>query len=276
MIAEGVDRIDEAYDAMPTLRRSPVFALVSGGSDSTAAALVAERHPRFAGVVHIDTGTGLAETREYVEELARSRGWWLRTYETPPSVYEELVLEHGFPGPADHGLMFRRLKERRLRDLTRDLKAELELPRTAHIALVSGARAEESARRKRTVEPFNRVDARVFVAALHDRSKLEVLDLLEAAGVEPSIAAVTIHKSGECLCGAFAEPGELDELGVFFPAAAARIRSLEELVREHGRTPRARAACRWGRRPPVQAESLFDPDAYTPGPLCSSCPVPTS
>ncbi len=46
--------------------------------------------------------------------------------------------------------------------------------------------------------------------------------------------------SGECLCGAFARKGELDEIAFWYPETAARIRALEVRAAEAG------VPCRWG------------------------------
>lgn len=67
--------------------------------------------------------------------------------------------------------------------------------------------------------------------------------------------------SGECLCGAFARKGELDEIAFWYPEVAARIRALED------RAAAAGVPCRWGHRPAGP-----EPTAPTPSVgLCWSC-----
>jgi hypothetical protein len=56
-------------------------------------------------------------------------------------------------------------------------------------------------------------------------------------------ASDLIHMSGECLCGAFAHPGELDEIGEWYPDVVAEIRALEAEARAAG-IPEP--FCRWG------------------------------
>lgn len=51
-----------------------------------------------------------------------------------------------------------------------------------------------------------------------------------------------LHMSGECLCGAYAHPGELQEIEMWYPAVAAEIRALEKEAAERG-IPQ----CTWGR-----------------------------
>jgi hypothetical protein len=36
-----------------------------------------------------------------------------------------------------------------------------------------------------------------------------------------------LHISGECLCGAFSRPGEIDEISFFYPKKANELRDLE-------------------------------------------------
>lgn len=69
------------------------------------------------------------------------------------------------------------------------------------------------------------------------------------------------HMSGECLCGSFAKPGELDEIGEWFPDVAATIRALETEVRAAGFPE---PLCRWGHG---------EGRASAKGRLCSSCSV---
>ena len=75
-----------------------VYALVSGGNDSTVVAhLAAALGPRLDGIVHINTGIGVEETREYVREFST----WLELpliEKRGPRAYEDLVMEYGFPG----------------------------------------------------------------------------------------------------------------------------------------------------------------------------------
>jgi hypothetical protein len=52
-----------------------------------------------------------------------------------------------------------------------------------------------------------------------------------------------LHMSGECLCGAYAKPGELDEVEFFYPHAAEPLRKLEAEAEAAG-VP----YCKWGQR----------------------------
>lgn len=267
----GSDVIDSAFDSFPRLLE-PVWALFSGGYDSLAAAIEAERHPRFAGVIHIRTGTGVDETYEYVRQIAARRGWPLRVYEPAErDSYERLVATYGMPGPGFHAVPYRWLKERQIQHATRDLKVGGD--RQALVALVSGARAQESKRRSLTTVAGAiqkaQEHAQVYVSPILDWTKSDVLDAIAAAGVPESEVVTTIHKSGECLCGAFAAPGELEELSAWWPRAAQRLYDWQKLAYSLGQH------WKWGERPsaiPREQESLWvSEDAPPPGPLCASC-----
>lgn len=90
-----------------------IYSLFSGGHDSLVATHIASQHPAFSGVLHIDTGTGLPETKQFVLGTCREYGWPL-TIKRPYLPFESFLVKVGFPGPAYHSLMYARLKDRPL------------------------------------------------------------------------------------------------------------------------------------------------------------------
>jgi 3'-phosphoadenosine 5'-phosphosulfate sulfotransferase (PAPS reductase)/FAD synthetase len=210
-------------------------------------------------VGHINTGIGIPETREFVRETCDREGWFLKEFAAPVP-YEEIVVEHGFPGPASHGLMYARLKERALRQLVRESKREFG----DRVMLVTGVRSEESLRRMRHVDRIQRDGAQVWTAAIWNWSKLDCGKEIARRGLKRNEVVDKIHMSGECLCGAFAKPGEIKELEDWFPEVADRLHALELRVEAAGHP-----ACRWGLRPPrVNRHQL---NLMAPGPLCVGC-----
>ncbi len=98
-----------------------VFVLFSGGNDSALAAMFAMRFFRknpylgpSAKILHLDTGTGVAETQQYVREMSAEHGYPLEIYKTDAD-YDDLVCQYGFPGPGAHRAIFGMLKKRPLR-----------------------------------------------------------------------------------------------------------------------------------------------------------------
>lgn len=231
--AAALALIDEAC---ARYRIAGVLGLFSGGHDSLTAVHVASKHPKFTAAVHINTGIGVAETREFVRSTCKSFGWPLREYSAIDcgQDYREIVKKYGFPGPPQHKAMYIRLKERPLRAAIREVK--LGRNRLEKTLLISGARSQESERRMGHVEPIYKEpgEGRVWVSVIHDWSKHECNEYLAANNVPRNPVVDLIHKSGECLCGAYAKPGELKELACWFPKTADEIKALEKEVAAAG------------------------------------------
>ena len=247
-----------ARDRQNHITRKATQALFSGGHDSLCSTHLASRSPRFDGCVHIDTGIGIEQTRAFVRATCERHGWPLREYR-PPMSYEEIVLRWGFPGPAGHSLVYGRLKERCLWQLVRENKT----CRRDRVLLVSGIRRQESRRRMGYVEPVQADGARVWVAPLLNWSHEDKHAYLDAHRLPRNPVVEKLCMSGECLCGAFARKGELDEIAFWYPEAAARIRALEARAAEAG------VPCRWGQPPDTAKRTAPAP---TVG-LCWSCGV---
>lgn len=248
------------------------WTLFSGGHDSLTACAVAFKWAEHRGVQmqagHIKTGTGIPATTEYVETVCKQEGWPLQIFE-PPVSYEDIVMEHGFPGPGQHGIAYARLKERCLRELVRGSKVNFH----DRIGMVTGVRQDESLRRMRHVSRIQREGAQVFAAPIWNWTKGDCAQFcFDTLGLPKNDVVGLLHASGECLCGAFARPDEMAEIEQWFPEHAKWIHALEERVRGAGIV-----ACRWGQRPPrIHQEQMKmgfgeDWDASIPGVLCQGC-----
>ncbi len=132
--------------------------------------------------------------------------------------------------------MYNRLKERCLRQLTREYKTR----QADKVVLVTGIRRHESRRRMGYVEPIQPDDSRVSVAPLLHWTHDDNHDYLAAHRLPRNPVVERLCMSGECLCGAFARKGELDEIAFWYPEVAARIRMIEARAQEAG------VPCRWG------------------------------
>ena len=227
--------------------------LFSGGNDSTVLAHL--MLSRATHAVHCNTTIGIEQTRQFVRDTCK--GWGLPLIEeVAPVPYRELVLDQGFPGPAHHFKMYQRLKERGLRQARNKLVSN---PRQERVLFLAGRRRAESARRAGIPEAertgsiiwaspltrWHKPDMNTYRAMQGDVPRNEVSDLL--------------HMSGECLCGSFAHPGELEEIREWFPEVAAEIEDLQNEVRATGKNANK---CTWGARPGK---------ASRVGGLCSSC-----
>lgn len=238
-----------------------MFALFSGGHDSLCATHVAMTSGYATEVVHVNTGIGVEQTREFVRDTCAEHGWPLNELH-PPVSYDDLVIEHGFPGPAGHEFMYRRLKERALAAFARERKAWRGADALVYC---TGVRRQESARRGRgQQQEIERAPKLGWTwrAVILEWSKADCNAYIADNGLRRNVVSDLLHMSGECLCGAFAERGERDEIRRWFPSVDSRIAELEERVRDAGHH-----ACVWGQRPPrVHREQMvFD------GMLCQSC-----
>lgn len=235
------------------------FGLFSGGDDSLTACHIAAKHPSFTAMVHINTGIGIEKTRIFVRETCRKYGWPLREYFAKDygQDYREICIKYGFPGPAQHFRMYARLKERALRVAIREAKKN----RKDRVLLVTGVRASESERRMGTVGVCERRGAAVWLNPIYDWKKGDCLEYIADHKIERNPVAVLIHKSGECLCGAFAKPDELREIEYWFPETAREIHDIEAAVRAAGQR-----ACKWGVRPPK-----LGPAPKGAMPMCHGC-----
>lgn len=234
-----------------------VVGLFSGGHDSLTAVHVASRHPAFTTALHINTGIGVPQTRQFVYETCLEQDWPLKEYRAKEDCgqdYKQIVEEYGFPGPGKHGAMYIRLKERALRKAIRDLKVGHK--RNDCVLLISGVRFQESERRMGYKDAITKDASKIWVNVINDWSKADCNDYIKNNNIKRSPVVDLIHKSGECLCGAFAKPGEFKELKFWYPEVAAEIEAMKC----------AKGRC-WG----WGAEQAFKKPRKAPGPMCVGC-----
>jgi 3'-phosphoadenosine 5'-phosphosulfate sulfotransferase (PAPS reductase)/FAD synthetase len=206
---------------------SHLFALFSGGHDSLCSTYIAAQHPSFTAAVHVNTGIGIEETREFVRETCKSQGWPLIEYTPDGKSWEDICLAGGMPGgPAQHDITYYWLKQRSIRRLVREHKIG---PR-GRIGLVTGIRTEESERRMSSVmaKPVHRIGAQVWINPILDWTALKCGRYIEAADLKRNPVVDKLHRSGECLCGAMAKHTEIEEISYWYPAVATRIRVMEQ------------------------------------------------
>ncbi|MGW1015622.1 phosphoadenosine phosphosulfate reductase domain-containing protein [Streptomyces niveus] len=289
-IARSLAILEEALAGWPVVG---TYWLFSGGNDSVIVGHLLRG--RYDAVLHVNTGTGIPETTEHVRDVSAAWGDTLHELH-PKNRYEDLVMGRviagsgpnagwrpiwkGFPGPAGHKVMYRQLKNEPLMRFRRETLGEQKnLPRADRkkIIYLGGMRWGESEKRFRNAEAIDPDGSIIWVSPLVHWTDAHVREYralhrcqqdhdhaehrLCFDGALP-LNSVTehIHMSGECLCGAYAKPGELDEIEFFYPEVAARLRALEA---------EAAAAevpyCKWGQR------NASDSASSPAGRLCSSC-----
>jgi 3'-phosphoadenosine 5'-phosphosulfate sulfotransferase (PAPS reductase)/FAD synthetase len=239
---------------------SHVFALFSGGHDSLCSTHVAAQHPSFSGVCHVNTGIGIEETREFVRQTCREHGWPLLEYHPDGKTYEDLVREKGMPGgPQSHNTMYYWLKQRQIRRLVADHKQH----RNDRVMLVTGIRRKESGRRMESTisVPVRRNGAQLWVNPILDWTKADCNAYIAEHGLRRNEVSDTLHRSGECLCGALASHDEIGDIERWYPAAALEIHRIEQVAVDAGQR-----SIKWAYRPPEVHRDQLD---FLP--LCASC-----
>lgn len=231
--------------------------LFSGGNDSTVLAHLFRGTATHAA--HANTGIGIEATRQFVRDTCEA--WGLPLIEKhPPTSYRDLVIEQGFPGPAMHFKMYQRLKERALRKVRAELVTD---GRKQRVVFIAGRRRAESARRSDI--PLHEVDgSTIWTSPLAMWTKPDMQTYRLMAGDVPvNRMSELVGMSGECLCGAFAKPGELDMIREHAPDTAEQIDALETEVRAAGWTE---PYCTWG-------HGKGSADVTKTGRMCTSCTI---
>lgn len=242
--------------------------LFSGGNDSTTLAHLFRGRATHA--IHANTTIGIEQTRQYVRDTCHTWGLPL-IEERADDSFADLVLGRvngwpgGFPGPGAHGTIYQRLKERALDKARHTLGVANSRSKAA--LFIAGRRREESERRADV--PLHEPDGTVIWAspiALWTKLDLNTYRIMHP-DVPRNPVAEHLHMSGECLCGAFAKPGELDMIRHFYPDVAAEIEALEDEARATALVDVR--FCTWGHG--LRGKAKKDAPA---GRLCQSCKPP--
>lgn len=250
------------------------YCLFSGGNDSAVTAHRCRDH--YDALVWIDTDTAVPGVPDFIGEFARWIDKPLRVVNTH-GAFELLVLggrDHkddewagmGFPGPAQHGRAYNRLKERGIEQVLRETK--VGRPRSAKVLFLTGVRRAESARRKKR-KPLNKKRGQVYCNPLIDWTNGMMRAYREEHQLPQSDVAALLHRSGECNCGAFAVAGEERAmLQSLWPEWWANtIGRLEAQAQAQGQR-----WCRWGGYDLEGNRAAADPEDPEPGLLCDDCP----
>ena len=253
--ADGIYARAVAEATRDGYRLAATVVMFSGGNDSITAAHLFRDRADYAGMSN--TGIGIEETRQFVRDTCA--GWGLPLIEKHPRpgrTYRDLVLglaissqgpnrgirpvNIGFPGYRGHPVMFHWLKERPFQDMRNDLVTRPD----DRVIYISGIRKAESQKRRRKSQAVERVGLIVWCKPLINWTRLDLNAYrLRFPDVPRNEVADTLHMSGECMCGAYAQPGELDEIGYWYPEAVKPVRALEQEARDLGIK-----RCQWGRR----------------------------
>jgi len=220
-----------------------IVTMFSGGNDSIILShLMRERTDYFG---HANTGIGIEDTRIFVRKTCAEWGVPLiERFPAPGRTYREYVLKHGFPGPGRHGYVFARIKGSPFEIINKELVSN---PYRQRVLFVGGRRMLESARREaRKVPVWERRKSIAWVSPLRGWTALDLQTYRARFPDTPrNPVADDLGMSGECECGAFAAPGELNKLRAYPPAAGV-VAQIEDLEREAEVSGIRPDRCLWG------------------------------
>jgi hypothetical protein len=243
------------------------FALYSGGDDSLVTTHWLMSNGHCDEVLSIDTGIGLKITRRHIRETCARFGWPLvevRAKEDCGQDYRKIVLKHGFPGPPKHREMYIQLKERAIEKIVRERKVARSRQK---VLLATGIRQDESQwRAGYGGQEVTTKAGQLWANPFYWISSSDFHHYRVEHNLPRGPASITLGMSGECLCGAYAEPGELAAIRLIEPETADEIEQLERDVA-------ARGHCwRWEERPPKSVEVDERQGEIDFRPMCMGCP----
>ena len=250
------------------------YVAYSGGKDSGIVLdIVAKKYPdNFRGVVFVNTGIATDATVSFVMDYCSKRAYPLYVLKPEnvvrkngiPFSYENLVMTYGFPKEAFHRQTMQYLKYFPIRKFIKDRIAHDEKP-----AILSGVRKKESSRRKIKVRNYIQKDDKlVWVKPLIYKSNEWVYQYFIENNILRSPVYNTLHISGDCLCGCFADKSELKLLQMFHPEVYDKITYLENKIKSEG-SDDAKKNATWGKY--HQATNDIKAQTTIESYLCSDC-----
>ena len=250
------------------------YVAYSGGKDSGIVLdIVAKNYPdNFRGVVFVNTGIATDATVSFVKDYCSKRAYPLYVLKPEnvvrkngiPFSYESLVLDIGFPRQAAHSGTMRHLKYFPLRKFIIDRIKSGEKP-----SIISGLRKKESSRIKIKLKEYLYNDDKMWIVSpLFYKSNDWVYQYFIENNILRSPSYDTIHLSGDCLCGCFADKSELKLLQMFHPEVYDKITYLENKIKSEG-SDDAKKNATWGKY--HQATNDIKAQTTIESYLCSDC-----
>jgi 3'-phosphoadenosine 5'-phosphosulfate sulfotransferase (PAPS reductase)/FAD synthetase len=242
-----------------------IISMVSGGKDSLCAALVAqELSVPVTHILHGRTGTGIAETTQFVREWAATQTSVYLEANAGDS-YEQYVRRKGFfgRGVRAHSFAYHVLKEKHFRRTISQRIRQGKRGRT--VLLLNGARVQESSNRAKNLsEPVRKDGSNVWVNICHHRSQQERDAYLDRVNAPVNPVTTKLCRLAECLCGSAQSPATREEVAFYYPEWGKWLDALERDVM-------AKFPWRWGADIPawVQQEKHGQLPLFRP--MCVSC-----
>lgn len=226
------------------LGRDTLIVLYSGGKDSGKVLDILDKQKQIYAVLHLNTNTGVRQTREFVESECQRRGVKLFVRSPTPLAFAYVAysMEFGFVGPRMHSAIMKILKYNTMKKFIQEPQFLKKNP-----ILIGGIRKFESKERMGNYNaPITRENDLWFANPIFYETDQEVYQYFIENNLKRSPAYETLGFSGECMCGAFAEHDEAKRLEQTDPDRLDFFRWIEEGIRRWG-TPEAKKYGKWGR-----------------------------
>ena len=226
--APSIDPVSIEYDSVEDLpteyERGVGF---SGGNDSLVATHKAMSEGLADFVVHIDTGTNMAETVSWVRETCERYGWPLIVVPTTVNP-ERWFSRYGPPDSGGHNSAFWALKGRALNQVAKQI-GEFEL--------ITGVYQRESEKRIKNVNgEYNDPDYCnwVYRNIVWDWIDTTFDEYIAEHGLERSPVKKKIHRGGDCQCLAYGHRDEIYvDIEAKYPDDFDYLRNIERRMQEY-------------------------------------------
>lgn len=240
-LAQRLERSAEiVQDAISTYQPKLIVSLVSGGNDSLTAFYVAQRLGiQVDYIVHVYTGTGIQETRQFVELWAHNGVGKQLLLCDAGKAFEDYVERKGFfgKGVSAHAMAYHVLKAGPLRKGIATLrKGRRNFP----VLMLTGIRLDESDNRKynfaaQTVKRDPAAPSNIFVNLIEHWTQQDCTDFLTSVDAPRNPVSKALHRSGECMCGTMQTREDRQLASILYPTWGKQLDALESRVKEqHG------------------------------------------
>lgn len=211
-----------------------IVIMFSGGTDSLTAYHVAKYlQVPISGILHINTGTGIPETTQFVRAWAERQPYPFWEAQAGDA-YEKYLNRKGFfgRGRIAHTYAWHTLKAEHYRKMISRMIRQKQ--RGRRILLINGARRYESENRmftmKDSIQRESEKSSNYWVNIINEWTAQDCLDFLGEYAIQRNPVSEVLCRSGECMCGTMQTLEERQEAGFWYPHWGDWLDNLERRI----------------------------------------------
>lgn len=211
-----------------------IVVMFSGGTDSLTAYHVAKYlHVPISGILHINTGTGIPETTQFVRAWAERQPYPFWEAQAGND-YEEYLDRKGFfgRGMEAHNYAWHVLKAGHYRKMISRMIRQRK--RNRRVLLINGARRHESENRmftmKNSIQRENEKSPNYWVNIINEWSGKDCVNFLAEYAIKRNPVSEILCRSGECMCGTMQSFEERQEASFWYPHWGRWLNTLERRI----------------------------------------------